>query len=149
MSRALAAGSTGPEAFTPLLRLLSNYFDRTDTVASYTKLHDFGVPNGTPFCDFSRAFRGLVSAATGTDRVLAPCVLEVVRMAVNEQYPSLMPTLYPGVLATVSRPFGTLDPLRLAFETLTNKKTLTNRVISSTRVVGREFKSHVHHEIAF
>ena len=36
--------------------------------------------------------------ATDTERVLAPgveVVLEVVRMAVNEQYPSLMPTLYP------------------------------------------------------
>ena len=57
-SRALAAGSTGPEAFTLLLRLLSNHFDRTDTGASYTALHNFGVPSGTPFCDFSRAFRG-------------------------------------------------------------------------------------------
>ena len=27
-------------------------------------------------------------------------VLEVVRMAVNEQFPSLMPTLYPGSMAT-------------------------------------------------
>ena len=31
MSRALAGGATGLEAFTLLLRLLSNHFDRTDT----------------------------------------------------------------------------------------------------------------------
>ena len=31
VSRALAAGSTGPEAFTLLLRLLRNHFDRTHT----------------------------------------------------------------------------------------------------------------------
>ena len=126
MSRALAAGATGPEAFTLLLRLVSNHFDGTDTGASYTKLHHFGAPNGTPFCDFSRAFRGVVSAATGTERVLAPggeIFLEMVRMAVNEQCPSLMPTLYPGVLATVSRPFGTLDAMWLAFETLVKNKT--------------------------
>ena len=57
------------------------------------------MPNGTPFRDFGRAFRVVVSAATGTERVLAPGIdisFEVVRMAVNEQYPRLMPTLYPG-----------------------------------------------------
>ena len=54
VSRALAGGATGPEAFTPLPRLPSNHFDGTDTGASYyTKLHHFGVSNGTPFCDFS------------------------------------------------------------------------------------------------
>ena len=47
-------------------------------------------------------------------------------MSVNEQYPSLMPTLYPGVLATVSRPFGTLDALLLDFETLATNKTPAN-----------------------
>lgn len=44
----------------------------------------------------------VVSAATGTERLLAPraeVILEVVRMAVNEQYPSLIPTLYQGVVA--------------------------------------------------
>ena len=38
----------------------------------------------------------LVSAVTGSERTRAPevdVVLEVVRMAVNEQLPSLMPTL--------------------------------------------------------
>ena len=86
VSRALAAGSTGPDAFTILLRLLSNHFDRTDTGASYIKLHNFGVPNGTSVCDFSRAFRGGVSAAMGTERNLAPGVevgLVVVWVAVK------------------------------------------------------------------
>ena len=79
------------------------------------------MPNGTPFRDFGRAFRVVVSAATGTERALAPgtdFVLEVVRMAVNEQYPSLMPTFYPGVMATESKPFGTLEAMRLAFQAL-------------------------------
>ena len=71
------------------------HFDRVDTAEGYTRLHSFGVCTGTPFCDFSREFRVLVSAVTGTERTLAPrvdVVLEVVRMAVNEQVPSLMPT---------------------------------------------------------
>ena len=72
VKRTLAAGATGPVVFTLFLRLLSKTFDRTDTGASYTELHHLGVPNWTPFCDFSRTFRGVVSAATGTERVLAP-----------------------------------------------------------------------------
>ena len=62
----------------------------------------------------------------GTERVLAPgveIVLQVVRMAVRDQFPSLVSTLYPGVLAMVSRPSGTLDAMWLAFQTLVNNKT--------------------------
>ena len=44
-------------------------------------------------------------------------------MAVNEQFPSLMPTLYPGVMATEPRPFGTLGAVWLAFQALANNKT--------------------------
>ena len=89
-------------------------------------MHTFGVPNGNPFCELSREFRVVVSAATGTERVLVPgaeIVLEMVRMAVIEQCPSLMPTLYPGVMAAEPRPFGTLDAMWLAFQALANTKT--------------------------
>ena len=44
-------------------------------------------------------------------------------MAVIEQYPILMPTLYPGVMVTVSRPFGILDAMYFSSETLANTKT--------------------------
>ena len=54
-------------------------------------------------------------------------VLEVVQIAVNEQFPSLMPTLYPGGLATVSKPFGILDAMWLAFETLATNMTCHQR----------------------
>ena len=40
VSRALTGGATGPESSTPLLRLLSNHFNRTHTEASYTKLYN-------------------------------------------------------------------------------------------------------------
>ena len=88
---------------------------------SYTKLQNFGLPNGTILCGFSRVFRGGASAATWTERILAlgvEGVSEVVRMAAHEQYPSLMPTPYPEGSATVSRPFGILDAMLLVFQTL-------------------------------
>ena len=44
-------------------------------------------------------------------------------MAVNKQFKSFKPTLYPGVLATVSRPFGTMDAMWLTFETLAKNRT--------------------------
>ena len=39
VSRAMAGGSSGPEAFTLLLRLLMTHPDRVDTEEGYTKLH--------------------------------------------------------------------------------------------------------------
>ena len=85
------------------------HFGRVDTEEGYTRLHNFGVCTGTPFCDFSPEFRVLVSAVTGSERTLAPgvdVVLEVVRMAVNEQFPMLMRTLYPGSMATDPKPYA-------------------------------------------
>ena len=107
-------GASDPEAFTLLLRRLMTHFDRVDTGEGYTRLRSFGVCTGTPFCDFSREFRVLVSAITGSERTLAPgvdVVLEVVRMAMNEQFPSLMPTLYPGSMATGPKPYASLDEM--------------------------------------
>ena len=92
----MVVGTSGPEAIALLLCLLMTHFDRVDTVEGYIKLHTFGACNGTPFCEFSREFRVLVSIATGSERVLSPgtdVVLKVVRMAVNAQFPTLMPTL--------------------------------------------------------
>ena len=126
VSQALEDGATRPEAFTLFLRLLSSHFDRVDSGAGYKTLRTFDLPNGTVFCEFSRKFPAVVSAATRTARLLAPVaeiLLEVVRMAVNEKYPSLMPTLHPGGMAAKPRPFGTLDDIWLAFQTFTNKKT--------------------------
>ena len=72
MSRDVENGASGPEAFTLLLRRLMTHFDRVDTGEGYTRLHNFGVCTGTPFCDFSREFHVLVSAVTGSERTLAP-----------------------------------------------------------------------------
>ena len=69
---------------------------------------------GTPFWDFSREFRALASEVTESERTLAPgvdVVLEVVRMAGNEQFPTLMPTLYPGSMATDPKPYASSDQM--------------------------------------
>ena len=76
--------------------MLMTHFDRVDTGGGYTKLHTFEMCNGTCFSDFTREFRVLVSTATGSERVLSPgtdVLLEVFRMAVNEQFPTPMPAL--------------------------------------------------------
>ena len=67
-----------------------------------------------------------MTAVTGSERTLAPgvdVVLEVVRMAVNEQFPTLMPTLYPGLMATDPKPYASLDKMWKAFGDLSNNKT--------------------------
>ena len=126
VSRDVEEGTSGHEAFTLLLRRLMTHFDRVDTGEGYTRRHSFGVCTGTPFCDFCREFHVLVSAVTGSEGTLAPgvyVVLEVVRMAVNEQFPSLMPTLYLGSMATGPKPYASLDEMWKAFGDLSNNKT--------------------------
>ena len=44
-------------------------------------------------------------------------------MAVNEQFPSLMPTLYPGSMATGPKPYDSLDKMWKAFADLSSTKT--------------------------
>ena len=64
--------------------------------------------------------------ADGIERTLAPGVnvaLDVVRMAVNEQFPSLMPTLYPCSMTTDPKPYASLDKMWKAFGDLANDKT--------------------------
>ena len=114
----MAGGASGPEAFTLLLRLLITHFDGVDTEEGYTKLHTFGMCNDTPFTVFSREVCVLVPTAPGSERILSSetdVVLEVVRVAANEQFPALLPALYPGSKATDPRPYAPLDALWRAF----------------------------------
>ena len=114
MSRAMAGGAFGPEAFILLLCLLITHFDGVDTEEGYTKLHTFGMCNGMPFSDFSREFRVLMPTATGSERVWSPgtdVVLQVVRVAANQQVPALLPALYPGSKATDPRPYASLNAM--------------------------------------
>lgn len=49
-----------------LATLLFTHFNRADTGVGYTKLHQFGVSNGTLVKDFSQECRVEVSAAAKT-----------------------------------------------------------------------------------
>ena len=114
----MAGGASGSEASTLLLGLLVTPFDGVDTEEGYTKLHTFGMCNGTPFSYFSREFRVLVPTAMESERVLSPgtdVVLEVVRVAANEQFSARIPALYPGSKATDPRPYASLDAIWRAF----------------------------------
>ena len=51
-------------------------------------------------------------------------VMEIVRLSVNKQFPQLMPSLYPGELATRSQHFGSVDVMWLPLGTLENINTL-------------------------
>ena len=68
----------------------------------------------------------LVSAVTESECTLVPgvdVVLEVVRMVVNEQFPTLMPTLFPGSMATDPKPYASLDKMWKVFSDLAHNKT--------------------------
>ena len=107
------------------MRLLMTHFDRVDSGEGYSKLHNFGVCTGTPFCDFSREFRVLVSAVTGSERILAPgidVVLELVWMAVNGQFPTMMSTFYPGSMATDPEPCSSLDAMWYTLNDIAHNK---------------------------
>ena len=85
VTRSLDAGSSGPEAFAQLLRLLAGQFDAGDAQESFLRLQQFGVSDGVGFSDYLRAFRLLVASVTGSERALAPStsmVLEIVRQSV-------------------------------------------------------------------
>ena len=101
MSRDIKEGASGPEAFTLLLRRLMTHFDCSDKGEGYTGLNNFGVYTGTSLCDFSREFRVLVSAVTG-----------------SEQFPTLMPNLYPASMATDPKLYASLDKMWKAFSDL-------------------------------
>ena len=68
----------------------------------------------------------LVSAVMGSERVSAPGIdvmLEVVRMAVNKQFPTLMTTLYAGSLASDLKPSASLGMMWKPFNDFKHKKT--------------------------
>lgn len=70
----------------------------------------------------------LVSTVTGSKHFLTPgveVVLGVVRMAVNERYPTLIPTLFPGSMATDPRPYALLGAMWEVFADLAHNKTPT------------------------
>lgn len=106
--RAVERGDSGPAIFNLLPQFLNRQFDHRDAASALSALQDYRVPSGTPYSACYRAFRIVDLEVTGSKLALAlgmGLVLEVVRLSVNEQFPQLMLSLYPGELTTCPLPF--------------------------------------------
>ena len=107
----LASGVDGPAAFRTRLIDVTDYFDRAPRGAALETLQKFGVPSGTPFSSYLRPFRVVVASTVDKGGPLAPSpemAMELIRIRTAQQYPMLMPTLFPGNLATRERPYDSL-----------------------------------------
>ena len=85
------------------------------------RLFRFGVRTGTPFAGYLRALRVVVASTVEKGGPLAPSAamsIELVRIRTAQQYPMLMPTLFPGDLATREKPYVTLASMWTAFGNL-------------------------------
>ena len=114
----MTAGSSGPEAFKTLLADFADYFDRAPRGAALTTLQNFGVRTGTPFASYLRALRVVVASTVdkgGPLALSAAMAVEFVRIRTAQQYPMLMPTLFPDDLATREKPYVTLASMWAAF----------------------------------
>ena len=116
----------GPSAFHLLLRLLTTHFDNGDQGLAFEKLQAFGVPTGTVFSVYLRAYRELTSFVQGTEKICRPSdgmVLEIVRSSVSRQFPALTPVLYPGELMTAREPFESVSAMWLAHDVYATNNT--------------------------
>ena len=117
----LSSGIGGPAAFKTLLTDFADYFDRAPRGAALATLQNFGVCTGTPFASYLRALRVVVASTVEKGGPLAPSsamAIELVRIRTAQQYPMLMPTLFPGDLATREKPYITLASMWTAFNDL-------------------------------
>ena len=114
----LSSGSSGPAAFKILLTDFADYFDRAPRGAALETLQTFGVRTGTPFSSYLRALRVVVASTVEKGGPLAPSAtmaIELVRIRTAQQYPTLMPTLFPGNRATREQPYASLALMWTSF----------------------------------
>ena len=117
----LSFGSGGPAAFKILLTDFADYFDRAPRGAALEALQKFGVRTGTPFSSYLRTLRVVVASTVEKGGPLAPSAtmaIELVRIRTAQQYPTLMPTLFPGDRATREKPYASLALMWTAFADL-------------------------------
>ena len=119
-----------------LLADFTDYFDRAPRGAALETVQMFGVRSGTLFSSYWCAFRVVVTSTVEKRGPLAPSAemaIELVRIRTAQQYPMLMPTLFPGELATRERPYYTSASMWTAFANLKHNTT--------TAINGDEFAS--------
>ena len=117
----MTSGASGPTAFKTLLTDFADHFDRAPRGAALATLQNFGVLTGTPFASYLRALRVVVASTVEKGGPLAPSsamAIKLVRIRTAQQYPMLMPTLFPGDLATREKPYVTLASMWTAFNDL-------------------------------
>lgn len=97
---------SGSAVFKRLLADMTDYFDCAPRGAALKTLQKFGVCTGTPFPSYFRHLLVDVAHIEGKGVPLAPSsdmAIELVRIRTAQQYPLLMPTLFPDNLATRER----------------------------------------------
>ena len=117
----LSTGSGGPAAFKTLLTDFADYFDRAPREAALETSQKFVVRTGTPFSSYLRALRVVVASTVEKGGPLAPSAtmaIALVRIRTAQQYPTLMPTLFPGDRATREKPYASLALMWTAFADL-------------------------------
>ena len=95
----LASGVDGPAAFRTLLIDVTDYFYRASRGAALEALQKFGVPSGTPLSNCLRSFKVAVAGTVDEGGPLAPSTemaMKLIRIRTAQQYPMLMPILFPG-----------------------------------------------------
>ena len=114
----LASGVDGPAAFRTLLIDVTDYFGRVPRGAALETLHKFGVLSGTPFTSYLRSFKVVVASTVDKVDPLVPSpemAMGLIRIRTAQQYPMLMPTLFPGNLAARERLYNSLATLWTMF----------------------------------
>ena len=117
----MTTGFSGCPAFKILLADFSDYFDRAPRGAARKTLQKFGVRTGTPFSSYLRTLRVVVTSSVEKGGPLTPSAemaIELVRIRTAQQYSMLMPTLFPGDLATREKPYDSLASMWTAFADL-------------------------------
>ena len=138
----LSSGSGGPAAFNILLTDFADYFDRAPRGAALETLQKFGVRTGTPFSSYLRALRVVVASTVKKGGPLAPSAtmaIELVRILTAQQYPTLMPTLFPCDRATREKPYASLALMWTAFADL--KHNTSPAINGSPAIIGESFAS--------
>ena len=144
LQESMMTGSTGPAAFEILLGDFADYFDRAPRGAARETLQKFGVRTGTPFSSYLLTLRVIVSSTLKKGGPLAPSAemaIELVRLRTAQPYPMLMPTLFPGDLATRENPY---DSLALMWTTFANLKHNTLPAIDGGAIASTPQASNLH-----
>ena len=118
-----------------LLADTTDFFNRAPHGAALETLQTFGVRTETPFSSYLQAFHVVVVSTVKKGGPLAPSeymAIELVRIRTAQQYPMLMPTLFPGDFATKERLYCPLASMWTAFANLKHNTTPTINGDAST-----------------